>query len=327
MTMAVLGGIYFFDRWLSTKNFQFSIFNFQFLFAVIFTAGALLLKPYALFFTLPMIYLALRHFGFSLIKKWQLLVFLVLSLAPLVFWRIWIIQFPEGIPVTAWLFNEGNIRFKGAYFYWIFADRISRLILGYWGIVLLMMGFMFRIKKESYLFFLSFAVSSLSYLAIIARGNVQHDYYQILILPSICMFLGIGSEFILKRSKEYFNTTASVLIFVISATFMLAFGWYNVRDYFNINNPSLIVAGNAVDRLTPKNAKIIAPYDGDTSFLYQTNRQGWASFEKDISEMIEMGAEYLVLASPTPKDYDTGKTYRIISSQKEYLLFSLKEEP
>ena len=236
-------------------------------------------------------------------------------------------QYPEGIPVTDWLFNGGNIRFKGAYFYWLFAERISKLILGYWGVILLALGFLSRIKKENFLFFLSFATSSLLYLVVIARGNVQHDYYQILILPSICIFLGIGSEFLLRGSRDYFNRPSSIIIFVLTTIFMLSFGWYNIRDYFNINNPSLAIAGYAVDYLTPKNAKIIAPYDGDTSFLYQTNRQGWASFEKDLPEMIKMGADYLVLVNPNPRDFDFGKTYKLVSAQKEYVLFSLKERP
>ena len=82
-----------------------------------------------------------------------------------------------------------------------------------------------------------------------------------------------------------------------------SFGWYCVRDYYNIDNPSIIVAGQAVDKLTPKNAKVIANYNGDTTFLYQTKRNGWASFEKALPQMIQMGADYLVIANPTAADF------------------------
>jgi hypothetical protein len=274
-----------------------------------------------------MVYIAFEKFGFYFIKKWQLWLFFIISLAPLVFWRLWMLQYPEGIPVTDWLFNGGNIRFKGAFFYWIFADRIGSLILGYWGVVLLVLGVLVREDRKNGLFFLSFLASSLLYLTVMARGNVQHDYYQILIVPSIAIFLGLGSVFLLKAQNENLSKASCYLALVICSLFMFSFGWYNVRDYFNINNSSIIVAGEVVDKLTPKDEKIIANYNGDTSFLYQTKRKGWASFEKPIPEMIDMGASYLVLVNPTKNDYGIGKTYKIVSATKDYILFDLHKNP
>ena len=61
------------------------------------------------------------------------------------------------------VFNGGNIRFKGAYFYWIFAERIGKLILGYWGTSLLVLGLLTKIKTKP-LFLYSFIISSLIYL-------------------------------------------------------------------------------------------------------------------------------------------------------------------
>src|ERR1035437_5448488 len=143
--------------------------------SLLFTALAFLLKPYALFFTLPMIYLVFEKFGFGFWKKYQLWLFAIITLIPLIFWREWMTQFPAGIPVSAWLFNAGNIRFKGAFFYWIFADRIGRLISGYWGISFVVLGILGNYTKKNFLFLSSFAVSSLLYITVIARGNVQHD--------------------------------------------------------------------------------------------------------------------------------------------------------
>ncbi|MFH1833043.1 MAG: glycosyltransferase family 39 protein [Candidatus Levyibacteriota bacterium] len=325
MVMAILGGIYFFDKWLEEiSNLKSQIF---FILSVIFTASAFLLKPYALFFTLPMIYLVWKNFGIKTILKWQLWIFLILSIVPLVFWRAWMMQYPQGIPQSTWLFNGGDIRFKGAFFQWIFGDRIGRLILGYWGLPLLILGIIAKAKnkiaKNGLIFFLSFIASSLLYIFVIARGNVQHDYYQILIMPTVAIFLGLGGEFLLTAPREYFHKSICYLLFVICSIFMFSFSWFVVRDYFNINNPSIVIAGKAVDELTEKNAKIIAPYDGDTSFLYQTNRAGWASFEKSLPEMVELGADYLVLVNPAPNDYNIGKTYKIVSAKKEYILFNL----
>jgi len=325
MVAASLGSIYFFQTWLK-KDLGFRIYDLRFILALVLTACAFLLKPYALFFTLPIIYLTFEKFKFSAFKKWQLWLFLIIAIAPLIFWRKWIMQFPEGIPASDWLFNGGNIRFRPAFFRWIFFERITKLILGYFGIGFLILGFMTKIKKQDFLFFLSFVVSSLTYIFVIARGNVQHDYYQILIIPSIVIFLGLGIGQILqnyKKKRNYFVLTALFIFLIL----MYIFSWNLVKDYFNINNPSIVKAGMEVDRLTPKNAKVIANYNGDTSFLYQTNRSGWASFEKPIPEMISMGAEYLILINPSEKDLEIGKTYKIVKNSTDYVIFNLRQKP
>lgn len=326
MAAAILAGIYFFDVWIDHHPKQKLKYLSFFILSVVFTSLALLLKPFALFFTLPIIYLAFKKFGKRAIINPYLWVFAIVSLLPLIGWRIWMTQFPEGIPASAWLFNEGNIRFKGSFFYWIFAERIGKIILGYWGVSLFVLGLITKIKNDSW-FLYSFIFSSLFYITILARGNVQHDYYQILILPTICIFLGLGGDFLLNFVKTFTNKFIGPIVFVTVVLFTLMFSWYFVRDYFNINNYSIVVAGNAVDRLTPKSAKILAIYGGDTSFLYQTKRQGWASFQYDIPELIEIGADYLVFVNPNESELNFSEKYSVIDQQDEYIIFDLRKSP
>lgn len=319
---AILAGIYFFDEWTEKAqktNFKSLLF---FTLSIVFTAAAFLLKPFALFFTLPMIFLAFNRFEKKVFLNPYLWVFAILTVLPFASWRIWMMQFPEGIPVSSWLFNEGNIRFKGAYFNWIFAERVGKLILGYFGIGILICGFLTKIKKDS-VFIYAFLLSSLIYLVVIARGNVQHDYYQILIMPTICIFLGLGGDFLMNPARQFSFRFTGHLVFAVCAFLAFLFSWYHIRDYFNINNQSIITAGRAVDRITPKDAQVIANYEGDTTFLYQTRRKGWASYQKDIPEMVNLGADYLVLANPTQSDYKFGELYEIVDKAPEYLIFDL----
>ena len=62
---------------------------------------------------------------------------------------------------------------------------------------------------------------------------------------------------------------------------------YEVREFYKINRPEIIQAGNAVNRLTEKNSLVIAAYNGDTAFLYQTGRIGWPVVDRPIDELIE----------------------------------------
>jgi hypothetical protein len=106
---------------------------------------------------------------------------------------------------------------------------------------------------------------------------------------------------------------------------MLTFGWFFIRDYFNINNPAILEAGKVVDEKTPKNAKVIALYDGDTTFLYQTKRSGWASYQNDLPVMIQKGADYLVQLNPTDQDVASlSQQYKVVASTPTYILIKLK---
>lgn len=328
-SMAILGGIYFFDRWLEKKLALLTVNNvLLFAAALLFTASAFLLKPFALFFTLPMVYLAFQKYGLRVFMKWQLYVFALLSILPLVLWRVWITQYPEGIPVSSWLFNEGNIRFTGAFFNWLLAERLSKLILGYFAVSLLVLG-LFKRNEKSFGFFISFLISSIIYVTVIARGNVQHDYYQILILPTICIFLGRGASLLLKI-PVMLNKNIATNTVIVSAllgcivVFSFVFSWFHVRDYFNINNRGLVVAGQIADSKLPQNAKVIAALNGDTSFLYYIGRKGWPAYQKGPLELKEMGATHIVIPNPTPEDFSgLGKEFKTFYSSPEVLILTL----
>ena len=327
MVAALLAGTYFFSNWIDV-SIKYKVLSVKywiwFILAVIFIAAALLFKPYALFFSLPLIYLAWNRFGFGLFKKWQLWFFLILDTMPLGLWHTWMSQkeFIEGVPRNNWLFNGNGIRFKGAFFHWLFADRIARLILGYWGLPFVVLGIFRKInKKENWLFFY-FIVSSLIYMTVLATGNIQHDYYQILIIPTLAIFFAKGIDLIFEK-KEIFNYWVSLLTIFAGISFMFSFGWFDVRDYYNIQHPNIVAAGKAVDDLTSKDAKIIAPYGGDTTFLYYTNRRGWPVFDRTLKAFKKAGASYIAFVDPTPQELNFEKLFKTVKITTEYAIFDL----
>lgn len=327
MIASLLAGIYFFSNWIdeSIKHKVSSIkYWIPFVLSLIFTATALLLKPYALFFTLPLIYLAWKRFGFSLFKQWPLWIFLILSTLPLVAWHEWMAQkeFIQGVPRNNWLFNGNGIRFKGAFFHWLFAERIGKIILGYWGLPFVVLGIIRKInKKEGWLFF-SFIVSSLTFMTVLATGNVQHDYYQVLIIPTLAIYVGIGIDFILEK-KDMFNRWVSYFTITIAILFCFVFGWYTVRDFYSIQHPNIVVAGRAADKLIAKDAKVIAPYGGDTTLLYYVNRKGWPVFDRTLKAFKKAGASYIIFADPTPQELNFETLFEPVKITPEYAIFDL----
>src|SRR5258708_33574662 len=83
-----------------------------------------------------------------------------------------------------------------------------------------------------------------------------------------------------------------VVIFCVGM--MLGMGWYQIKENYKVNHPEIFEAGAAADKLIPKDAIVIAPYNGNTAFLYQTHRFGWPIVDRSFDELIKLGADYYV---------------------------------
>ncbi len=336
-----MGMMYFLDKWIERcLNFKWQTSSIRaktkiivlFILAISFTIFSLLGKPFSVFLLLPFIYLWFRGFRISILSIIGLFLFLGISILPLVWWRGWINHFPEGTPAYTWLLNGDGVRFKGAFFYWIFADRIGRLILGYWGLPLFLVGILKRPKKEGRLFYL-WGISLLLYIFVFATGNVRHDYYQVIAIPLIAIFLAQGTTFILEQAGKSISRFLAYSLLIVAIIFMEMFGWYYVRDLYNINHPEIVEAGVAVEKNTSDKALVIAPYFGDTAFLYQTHRAGWPIMQESVEKMINKGADYYVsvtfdkltnelIVDATNPDLKKRK-YKIIEQTPKYVIIQL----
>lgn len=261
----------------------------------IFFGLAMLIKPYLGFYLFPIIYLALKKYG---IKKFltdkkiiiNTIIYLVLAFVPFFLWRMWEGRFPEGIPFYTWAFNGNHIRFKPSFWYWIFGERLGHLILGSMGLVPFIFG-VINTKVKNF-FIHVFLAGALFYVIVVADANVMHDYYQILTIPAIS--LGLTAGVIYLWTTQTFNRILTRIIVIFSVIVMLITGWNQIKGDYAVNHPEIIEAGQAVDKITPKGALVVAPYNGDTAFLYQTNRWGWPAIDDSIDNIIKKGADYYV---------------------------------
>ena len=165
-------------------------------------------------------------------------------------------------------------------------------------------------------------VGSLTYLCVVSTANVRHDYYQTLIIPSIAPVVAIGfGEMINSAKKKLTELGFPLVIFLL----MILISAFQVKEYYKIDHPEIIEAGEAVQQLTPPDALVIASYNGDTAFLYQTNRKGWPVVELPIDELINEGASYY--ASVNLNDAQTiefMKRFQILKRTNNYVVLKLK---
>jgi hypothetical protein len=114
---------------------------------------------------------------------------------------------------------------------------------------------------------------------------------------------------------------------------MLAFSWYQVRDFYNIQG-GVDLAGRAVDELTPKNALILTGDSNDATLLYNTNRWGWSGgyaspFPNEptvVEKAISLGASYYV-TTKFDQNSDFGRylrgKYSVLKETNQFIIFKL----
>ena len=280
-----------------------------------------MVKPFALFFALPHLAILFRSLATKDLNMLDILSYGAITLVPFGMWRKHIAQYPEGIPSSGWLYNEDQIRFRPAWFRWLFGERIGKMILGSWGTALLVLGIIAKPTKGGIAYWL-WGIGTVLYFSVTAAGNVRHDYYQAIIIPFLCIFLAKGTYLLMSLTRSVYSRflTLSMTVFII--IFTIGMSWYDIKGYYQINNPAIVEAGKAIDRLTPKDAKVIAPYQGDTAFLYQTHRSGWpVSFY--IEKRIAAGATYYVSTSYDDEARDLEKKYTLVEKNDRYIIIKL----
>lgn len=271
-----------------------------YLVSIIFFAGALLIKPTIIFYYFPIFVIFFRKYKFNLLKKLDFYLYFIITLIPLIYWRMYIKNFPEGIPYSDWLFTSVNtvqglksILFRPSFFRWIFFERINNIILGGYLTLFFVLGIIAKQKK--YLL-ISFVFSSLAYIFVFQGGNLQHEYYQTLILPVFAMMIGLGVSFVFDHKKEFISPIfVSILVFFLFG-FSFYFSYFKVVDYY-LYSQELVQEANIISSLTNPEDKIVTDRTGDTTLLYLSNRRGAPSIFRDPIELKKLGYKYLITSS------------------------------
>jgi len=320
------------------------------LLSLISLAFALLLKPFVGFIA-PLYLLISYYQDKKFYKNIYFWLYPFFAAMPFLAWRQWISQYPTGIPASDWLLNGSKIRFKPAWFRWIFYERITKLILGFSGILLAL--FNFKKLNKTLIIILTWSLCLLAYVSIVATGNVRHDYYQNLLLPLIALVLGRGSYLLyltlqtqisklikilgidnlvqsIRKQSSLFDqyylsrlTAGFLTCIIMSIGFFVS--WLQIKGYYAINHPEYITVGKAVDDMLPADAKVIAPAQGDTMFLFQTNRTGWP-LGVEIEDKIGQGATHYVSVNDDNVARDLADRYATVKKTSEYLILDLTQE-
>src|SRR3990167_9231779 len=310
-----LGMVYFADKWIWERGWILASLGF------IFTAIAFLMKPWAIFFFLPLLYSMYRRADKRFWGKFIML--MASALLPFVLWRLWMLQQPEGIPASNWLLNGDGIRFRPAFWWWIISERIGREILGVTGAFLFFLGLLIKPRDGNY-FLHIWALSLFLYFITFATGNVRHDYYQIVFVPVAAVFVSIGFIRLIKGVSDFIPRFWSIPIAFLFLTLTIYFTWTQVKELYKVNNPPIIEAGKKADEILPEDAVVVAPYMGDTAFLYQINRIGFPVTALPLPEMVsDYGVTHYVSVNRDDKTNWVLRHFEILEDNPKFVIADL----
>lgn len=312
----VLGMMYFVDQWIWEGKSSWGVWGF------LFTVTAFLIKPWAIFFIPPLIYSILKKEN-RLIPPKKYFLFFLMAITPFILWRLWILQQPEGIPASSWLMNGDGIRFRPAFWWWLISERISREILGVTGFVLFIIGILIRPKKGNF-FFHIWLLSMLAYFVIFATGNIRHNYYQYIFVPIAAVFLTQGFIYLILPAKDFLSRIWTIALAIILLPLAFYFSFTQIKGFYQINNSVIIEAGKKANQILPQDAIVVAPYNGDTAFLYQTNRPGWPVTALPLVSMVaDYGVTHFVSTTRDDKTNWVLRHFKILEDNPKFVIADL----
>jgi len=318
--------IFFFYQTVNKSINRFTEVIFYF-FSLIFFSLSILIKPTVIFYGLVVLYLFYLKYKMKFLRNVSFYLYFLLSFIPFFLWRWHIAKFPEGIPPSDWLITSvntyqglKNIFFKPAFFRWIFFERINNLIFGGYLIFFFLLGIFFKLKKK---LLYSFLVSAFLYLFTFQGGNVQHEYYQTIILPPLAIFTGLGINCLLNYKKVFISSLLAYPLIFFIFFLSLFFSFYKVKDFYYYP-PELPQIAKIINSLTLPDDKIIIDRMGDTTLLYLAERKGAPSIYKDPDELKKIGYKYLITLNPEEiKKIKTEKNYQVIFENNRLAIFRL----
>jgi len=250
MCLGTLAGIYFF--WLYTENNRL----FHLILSGAGVSLALLIKPLNVYLAVPLIYLAHRQFGWSMLKKMPIWIFAIVVVLPPFFWYVHAFSLWE---------TYGNSFFRGYVAFqlpplfdrkWLWFGKYMTLRLIFAiatppGLFFLVAAFFSKQRMRNtllYWWLAGFAVSVL--LAFDQHGG--HDYYQLPLIFVSSIFMAQGAVLLLE--KKIFKPIVPMLCLL-----MIFFSIKTIHTWTTIESWHIdrVAFGKRVEQQTEVGAPIV----------------------------------------------------------------------
>ena len=207
------------------------------------------------------------------------------------------------------------------------------------GAVFFLAGAFQKIKTRADAFAHAWLWSAVFFLLVFLRAALQHPYYQAVLIGPCALFVGKGiRRFFTEASAGRFwrHPLFVSTVLVLETASLLYF--YRGLYFIPKKMASILEAGRAVERLTPKDSLVVASHGTSAIQLYYCHRKGWSfglvpgegkSLVKNLEQRHGQGAAYFLVSSKEELDrvpeflgYLKSR-YAVIEEKPGYILFKL----
>lgn len=317
-------GIWFFYLFIRSGNTLQSAL--MYVLSIVMTSLAILTKPTVAIYSLPLIVLFFRKYEITFLQKPLFYLYWIAILIPFTIW-MYMLGFPLPLPSNTSLFNniatpdgEENIFLSPLFFKTVFFQRINDTIMGGFMSFMLILGI---ISKQKKVFLHTFGISALVSLAIFQGAHIQNAYYQLLLLPAIAIFVGLGLSTLVHQSKQWMHPALTYVTILFVAGLSWYFSYSIIKDYYTYSS-DLIRIARIINTLTSADDLIVTDRSGDPTLLYLANRRGSAKTENDLNDYKDQGYRYFVTDNPERIDaIKQQDSYRVVFQNDKFALFQL----
>ena len=303
VTLCMVSGIYWFDRWLGSRRLRDGFY------AVGLLSLCILGKLPSLYVGLPLIILMLERDGLRTFRQPRSWIAAFAILAPPAIWYWYANRlFKEtGLSFGIWMpgtdkWANWELLADPGFYHLIFLERLAGLAFGIVGLLGIVLGLVLAMRAPRARLIAGWFAAVLIYVAIVGRGNEVHDYYQWPFLVPGAALCGIAcvklrdAWFSRGRLVRYGRVSAGLtvigyLVFSAIVTQRLLSWEWTYAPFTEM--------GRRVQTIVPRDARIVCVDNGDPIGLYHAGRYGWRAMTGDVNEgyiadKIRMGAEFLI---------------------------------
>ena len=309
LSLAIIG-LYFFLRWLRDRKMA------PFFLAAIAISLSVLIKITSIVIAVPLAYIVVGRLcqtpGVSQKRPaiYCAIAFVAIVVLPSLAWYWHAHQIAERF-YPHHFFGAGGVRLENFSWYWDIARQTATSSLTPVLAIVALIGLFVAPRGKYGCLFDWWLAAMLLFVVAVGYGN-RHPWYQLPLVPVAAAFGGAGCAFLgLKISSRIVVVTLSILL----ASSFAVLACFCVRPLYESSAAQLRDAGLELNKITTRDALIVAVNTGDPTIFYYAERKGWHFLEEegiyggnpndsqdaitDLEQLRHQGATHLVFTTNT----------------------------
>jgi 4-amino-4-deoxy-L-arabinose transferase-like glycosyltransferase len=264
-------GLYFFMRWIDNGK------RTLFFLAAITILLSILIKVTSIVIAAPLLFLVWQKWRWNFVTRSTIWLFAVIAVLPSVAWYWHAHQIAERF-YPHHFFGEGGFRIESFSWYWEIARQTATSSLTPILSIMALIGLFVAPRSRYSDLFYWWLAGMILFIVVAGYGN-RHRWYQLPLVPIAAAFAGAACAFI--GSKIAFSRSVAVTLSILLATSFAVLAYLCVRPLYKSSAADLRDAGLELNKITARNASIIAADTGDPTMFYYAERKGWHFLEED----------------------------------------------